>query len=92
MVRSLAGMHAEVTAQICDLNKLTVAVIAQVRFLSSVEPHVCFEVVITREALFTHCTFERFLSSMSALVVLKHVFVSKGTVAYPAGEHFVPTC
>ena len=46
--------------------------------------------MIPCESLMTFLAFEWLLSRVGSLVVLKHVFVSEGSVAHPAGEHLLP--
>ena len=46
--------------------------------------------MIPCESFMTFLAFEGFLSRVSSLVVLQDVFVSKGSVAHPAGEHLLP--
>ena len=62
---------------------------ARVRFLSRVQTHVSFQMVITSEPFMANFAFERFLAGMRSLVVLQDVFVAEATVASFASENFV---
>ena len=53
------------------------------------QPHVCFEMVITSESLVTNLTFERFLSSVGSFMVLQDMLVTKRSVANLAREDLI---
>ena len=53
------------------------------------QPHVCFEMVITSESLVTNLTFKRFLSSVGSFMVLQDMLVAKRSVANLAREDLI---
>ena len=58
------------SSQICDLNKLAVAMCAVVRLLPRVQTHVSLQVMVPSESFVTFLTFKGFLSRVCSLMVL----------------------
>ena len=85
-IGAFAGVHAEMPTKVSHLHEMAVTMCALVRLLPRVEPHVCLQVVIAGESLFTHTTAERLLACMGSLVILEHVFVPEGTVTRLTGK------
>ena len=63
-------MNPEMSSQICDLNKLAVAMCAVVRLLPRVQTHVSLQVMVPCESFVTFLTFKGFLSRVCSLMVL----------------------
>lgn len=82
-------MHAQVPTQVGDLHKVTRAVRAAIRLLSSVQAEVRLEVVVAREALVALAALEGLLASVRPFMVLEHVLVAEGAGADLAGEQLV---
>ena len=70
LVGTLSCVNPEMSSQICNLNKLAVAVCAGVRLLTRVQTHVSLQVVVPCKSFMTFLTFKRFLSRVCSLVVL----------------------
>ena len=70
LVWTLSRVNPEMSSQICDLNKLAVAMCAVVRLLPRVQTHVSLQVVVPCKSFMAFLTFKRFLSRVCSLVVL----------------------
>lgn len=88
-IRTLARVHSQMPSKVGHLYELSLTVAAVVRFLSSVQAHVCLQVVISRESLVALFAFKWLFSGMSALVVLKHMLVSETSIADIAHEYLI---
>jgi len=70
LVWTLSRVNPEMSSQICDLNKLAVAMCAVVRLLPRVQTHVSLQVMVPGESFVTFLTFKGFLSRVCSLMVL----------------------
>jgi len=52
------------------------------------QSHVCLQVVVTSESLVTLFAFKRFLTGVGSFMVLKDMFISKGSIADITSEDF----
>lgn len=64
---------------------------AMIRLLPGMQTHMSFKMMIASKTLMTFQTFKRFLTGVSAFVVLQDMLVSKGSETNFAGKGFV-TC
>lgn len=90
-VGALARMYPQVTSQVGHLHKLTIAVCAVVWLLSSVQPHMSLEMVVTRETLVALFALERLLARVCPLVILKDVLVAETPITDATHEYLVPS-
>ena len=70
LVWTLSRVNPEMSSQICNLDKLAVAMCAGVRLLPRVQTHVSLQVVVPCKSFMAFLTFKRFLSRVCSLVVL----------------------
>ena len=60
-----------------------------VGFFASMQTHMSLEVMITGESLVADFALERLFTRMSALVILKHMFVTETTITSLASKDLI---
>ena len=83
-------MNTEMSSQVSNLNKLSIAMCTVIGFFTRMETHVSFKMMISCKSLVANLALKRFFTGVRAFMVLKYMLISKATITYLACENFVP--